>query len=217
MDQSTELQTNEATPPEEEGARVLDTTGDGYLFDVESGEVVGFDPQLAMPEGAKPERFEVRSPEAADWVLSLRGDLESQIFGIEERLRSITRHLGAQVAQRRAKLRFLSYRFDAELEAQARRELEGSRLKTVTYAHGKVAFRSSKGSTEITDAGEATKFALEWKPEAVKYSVNVTGLQQAIDAYREANDEEPDTSRFAKFQGPSEKVSITTGIGKESS
>lgn len=200
--------------PPEGPARATARSEDGYVYDVETGEVLDWEP-AESPAG---EPFAVRDASGADWVLELIGRAEAQVLAVEAEERSILANLGRRKGWHLAVIRFLRWRFGRQLEDQARRDLEaaGNRRKTMVYPHGEVTFRRTAGSVAITDPGAATRFALEWKPEAVKYSVGATGLKEAIEAYRAANGEEPEVEGFCLIKGPAESVTIKTGIGKES-
>lgn len=200
----------EATP----AGRDVEESADGYLIDVATEKVLGLVGQDL--EGRGPDPFTIRDADGADWVLDKMAQVDAEKLALEARKREVVANFDRMIARLDERRRWLSFRFDAELAAQALRDLVGSKKKSVIYPHGKVAFITRPGPVEITDMKAAVEFVLGWVYDAVKQTVGVTGLKEAIAASCEHNGGEvPDVSAFATFHGPSERVHITTGIGKE--
>jgi hypothetical protein len=196
---------------------------DGYLFDVQTGEVVGIiDPATREPiffteesEGvteAKP--FSIQSIEAADWVMSLKMREEAKMLAIAAQRVALMANLDGLTVEPRNRLKGLAYRFDRELEVFARKELDGSKSKTMKLPHGSIAFRKTPGSAEILDPAQAIAYVEEWTPENVKKSVSIDAIKRAIVADTEANEEKPDVSAFFREAQARENVSITTNLMK---
>ena len=184
---------------------------DGYLVD-KDGEVLG----LADPATGEPmERFEVRSEEAADWVLKLFMEEEARLEAIEAKRAAILANLEGQEVAPRNRLRYLGYRFHNDLAAWARSELAAKKGKgkTVKLTHGSIAFRNSAGSAEILDHASALAFVEEWKPDEVKKSVGVGSIKAAIAEAASQIGEAPDVSEFFRQAEPRESVVIKTGVG----
>jgi hypothetical protein len=204
----------------------LVTDHDGWIYDPDSGEVYGItNPETdaviwlreAGPEIAQVEetRFEIRAEDAADWVLSLILAEEAALSGIAARRAAILANLEGMEVQHQNRIRSIEWRFKNDLEAFARKRIEEThgKSKTLKLPHGKLSFRSSKGTSDITDRAKALAFVEEWAPEKVTKSANVGAVQAAIDRALADMGEEPDFGEFFKQAQPRESFTITTGIG----
>jgi phage host-nuclease inhibitor protein Gam len=185
---------------------------EGYVFDADTGEVLGHDTDL-VDDG-----FRVTSPEGADWVLEKLAYEEAQLARIEMLRAAQMAHLDSMMVEPRNRLAWLHRRFDGELVAQAQRDLEaqGGRSRTAKYPHGKVSLRKSPGSAEILDNHAAVSFVAEWAPDHVRMSVGVEAVRAAILAEADAIEEaegRTDTARLFRHAEPSERWTIDTGIG----
>lgn len=181
---------------------------DGFVYDVETGEVVGL---AAESESGK--FFQIETPEHADWVLGLLMVEEAAIAAIEARRAAINANLDSMLVRPRGRLDFLHFRFDVQLTSQARRDIEaaGGKTKTAKYPHGRISFRAAPAKAEITDAGGALSFVMDWAPDLVKMSVGPTDVLKAIEARRDAGFED-DSIPFARIIGPRDVPSVKTGI-----
>ena len=222
---TTELHSTTAGPGEGR-AGYLQTDPDGYVFDPESGEVHGVtDPETGavvwlveagqdVPQDAG--RFEIRSREAADWVLKLRMEEEAALLALEAKKSALLANLEGQAVHHRNRLKGLAWRFDNDLAEFARQELAARHGagKTLKLTFGSIAFRQTKGSAEVTDPAAALDYVREWAPERiVPKPVGVEAVKAAIEAERAA-DQEPDVAGFFRQAEPRESCSIRTGIGK---
>lgn len=195
-------------PPAEPSYEVID----GYVVDGNTGEVLG----LAASD--TPLSFAVRDRASADWVLAKLADCQAQVLAINARERMLLANLDRQRKAQLARLDWLHRRFDAELEAFARAELEGKRTKTLTLDHGRIAFRTARGRNVITDMARAVAWMrAEGYAGKVKVQekVDVMDVLTAITTRTFDEGVEPDTSAFLVLgEGAGEKLAITT-IEKE--
>ncbi len=189
---------------QEAPARETATDSEGWTYDVATGEVLGL--------AHEPEAFEIDSVEAAEWSLKVRSEIEGDIAGIDARLRALTEQLQAMRAAKVRQLSWWEWRFHSQLVAFARSQLAG-KAKTWNCAWGKVAFRATQGNTEITDMGAAVAWCDTWLPETVqrKVWVTVTDALKAVKAARAATGED-DRPAFLASSGPSESVTVSTGV-----
>jgi len=177
---------------------------EGWIYRVDTGEIVGH-------SGAS-ELFDVQDHESADWVLELRSQLEGEITGLAARKRALVAQLDAQINAATRRLAWWDWRFSPSLIAFARSQLKG-KSKTVQFNWGKVAFRSTPGSTQIIDDAAALAFVETWAPDQVKVvkSVGIKAVQAAQEIATQATGE-TDTPEFIVCSPPGENVTISTGI-----
>lgn len=203
---------SDRSPPESQ-ARTIEVDAEGYRYVVETGEVIGHVDEAE-------ERFRIVTPEGVDWVLSKMTGQEAELRKIEIIRAAQLANLDSMAVEPRNKLAWLRRRFEAEMIAQAERDLaeQGGRSKTAKYPHGQVARRKTAGSAAITDPRAALEYAAEWAPDQIKRSVGIEGVKAAIEAEaRQVEDVElrTDTAQFFRAAEPSEKWTIETGIGKD--
>lgn len=183
---------------------------EGWVYDVDTGEVIGKD----MVD----DRFKVDTPEAADWALEVRSRIEGNILAIDERKRAVCRQLDAMRNDQIRRLSWWEWRFGSDLIGFARTLLKG-KSRSVKFTWGSVSFRTTQGTTEILDMPAAVAFVRAWEPELVKV-VETVGLKAIEAARRQAVDAtgEDESLPFVRSTGQQESVSISTGIeatGKE--
>jgi len=118
---------------------------DGFIIDVETGEVLG----LAKPE------FHVTDASSADWVLEKMLDAKASITRENIKLKSITENIESKKRDYQRRIDYLEFRFGAELEAFAAKELEGAKTKTWKGDYGQLKFRTVNGGVRVKDADEA--------------------------------------------------------------
>ena len=194
----------------------IEILDDGTPIDAESGEVLDpASPEVIAAVAALPvERFAVDSEDAAEWVLEKRAEVESEVAALTQRRDAILANFDAMLAQRRRRLQWWEFRFASDLVGFARRTL--GKGKTRQFAHGKVSFRATPGSTAILDDAAALAFVRAWRPDLIKVveSVNVTAVKAAIAAANAAveGDDYSDPP-WLKTSGPGESVKIETGVG----
>lgn len=181
-------------------------TEDGYVYDINTGEVLG--------HYEVEERFEVRDVDAANWVLEQRSQIEGRLAGLVARKQAVLEQLNALIGVERRKLSWWEMRFGPSLTAFARQVLGDGKSRTWRCVWGSVAFRKTKGTTSIIDNEQALGFVELWAPQLVKIvrSVNVTAVKGALDVARaQCPDDEIDTP-FVVTSGETESVTISTGI-----
>jgi hypothetical protein len=191
--------------------RVTAVDSEGFIYDVETGEVLGH--ETVSEDPVKP--FEVDSVEAAEWVLEKRSRIEANILAVEARINALVASLERQRGHFIRQLAWWEYRFQPTLVRLARSLLKG-KSRTVNFDHGKVAFRTSKGTNTIIDDQAALAYVRMWCPEKVhvKEWVNVADVLAARQLAAEVAEEDPSQSLpFLVSSGPSENVTVETGIG----
>ncbi|WP_435005132.1 hypothetical protein P12x_003025 [Tundrisphaera lichenicola] len=197
------------TPPDEQ-ARRIEIDPEGYRYDADTGEVLGHQDEAP---------FTICTAEGVDWVLGLMMTEQLRIRAIEARRAAMNANLDAMLVDPTNRLRWIDYRFRAEIEAQARKDIEqaGGRSRTAKYPHGKVAFRMSAGSSQVTDPGQALEFVKDVAPEQLDYKTpTIAAINAAVEAYAQQMGEEPDVTPFFRKAEPRETCQIETGLGKES-
>jgi len=180
---------------------------DGWLYDPETGEVVG--------RADVPEAFVVDTQEKAEWVLELRSRIEGDLAGVEARLRAVTQQLEAIRRRHVRRLAWWDWKFSSSLIGFARSCLTG-KARTARFGWGSVSFRRTPGTTQICDNAAAVEFVRTWRPELVRVveSVTVKAVAEAKEtALRETGEDEP--LAFVVRSEPGESVSIVTGIERE--
>jgi len=188
--------------------RATDVDADGWVYDVETGEVLG--------HRDADEAFRVDSVEAANYVLGLRSEIEGELAGLAARKAGLVRQLDALIAAGRRRLSYWDYRFAGELEVFARGLLEGGRSRTAQFTWGRVSFRRTPGRSTIVSMEEAVEFVRAWAPDQVEVRESVT--LKAIDAARtvaEHDTGEIVSTPFVTVTGPGETVVISTGVDVE--
>lgn len=179
---------------------------DGYLYDVETGEVLGHS-EVA-------EAFHIETAEQVDWALERRARIEAELLAVRARKRALLENLAAIERDAERRLAWWEFRFRPEVVAFARSAIEGTRSRTARFAYGSVAFRTSPGTRQILDMGAAVAFVEKYAPGLVKVArtVNLKAVDEAAGSYREATEEEPELGPFLATSGPREGVTIETGI-----
>lgn len=207
IDPEPALQAEIVDPPP--GERNIAVTDDGYLYDIDTGEVLGL--------ADLPELFEVRDEDSANWVLEKRAAIEAGIVARTALLEAAQRNIQALINAERRKLSYWDFRFSPSLTKWAKTMLTG-KSKTLQLAQGKIAFRATKGSSSIINDEAAIAFAQDYLPSAIKRKewVTVTDALKAIEAAKQATGEDirPD---WIVSTGPSESVTISTGIDMKGS
>jgi hypothetical protein len=186
-------------------SRRTDVDTDGWVFDLETGEVLG----LIDAD----ERFEVDSVERAEWVLEIRSKIEGELVALDVREAALLRQLRTLRAARLRRLAWWDYRFAPSLIAFARSLLAGKE-RTAQFAWGRVSFRSTRGTTRILDMDAAIDWMKAWNPAKVKIreSVTVKDVLATRRAVAEEYGETPEHLGFLASSGPGENVTVSTGI-----
>ena len=186
-------------------ARETAVDSDGFLYDVDTGEVLG--------RADLDDRFEIRDDDAAEWVLELRSKLEGDVIAIDARLKALGEMLRTLRAEKMRRLSWWDYRFSSRLTGYARTKLKG-KGRTAVFAWGKVAFRASKGTNTIINMERAVAWMRTWAPERVKVveSVSVKDALASLELAKDATGEAPEVADWLVSSGPQESVTVTTGI-----
>lgn len=196
------------TPPSE----LIAYLDDGTPYDPETGEIL----ERTEETSAAIVPFKIDTDDGADWALEKRASVEGEILALESERDRINRNIDRLVLMRRRRLDWWNFRFENELVSYARRKLATIKGKTVLFIHGKVSFRSSKGSRSIIDQSAADAFVQRWAPSRIKVKVlpvNLTDIEAAAKAANEATESnEYDRLPFVVGTGPQEKATIDTGL-----
>ncbi len=191
----------------QEAERPTAVDGEGWIYDTETGEVLG--------RQDAPAAFAVESVEAAEWVLEIRSQIEGEIHGVDARIRALTEQLGRLRAEKVRRLSWWEWKFGPSLAVFARGLLRGKE-RTARFAWGKVAFRSTRGTTQILDMEAAVAWMRVWAPERVQVktveTVKVMDVLRTIAEAARATGEEPEMPGWLASSGPEESVTISTGI-----
>jgi hypothetical protein len=179
---------------------------DGYIVDAATGEVLGL---------LEDDTFMVTSPDAADWVLKKIAGEEAAIVALDVQEQAILTNIARLRKQFQARVKFLHWKFDAQLEALARDQLavkKGRPSKTYTLPHGSIVFRNVPESYAVEDMESAVEFVEAIEPELVtiKIEKRVTSAQ-ARHAAELAGLTDLDVPGL-KVNPAYEKVTIATGI-----
>ncbi len=138
---------------------------DGYLIDVETGEVLS----LAGHDPA----FHVTDRTSAEWVLEKISRNTSALKALEIRRNEIMENLEAQQREIERRADWLNQRFGAELKDWATRQLAGQKRKSLQLDHGKVGFRQTHGSVRVFDQITAVQWLQQHCPRAVQMEAKV--------------------------------------------
>ncbi|MEK9735789.1 MAG: hypothetical protein VW239_00535 [Candidatus Nanopelagicales bacterium] len=172
---------------------------DGWLYDVDSGEVLGI-PDL-------PDEFAVDCVQAADAALEIRARLEARLAALRMRKAALIANIESLEADQRRRLAWWDWRFGHGLVEFARSML--GRGKTAKFVHGSVSFRATKGTNRIIDMESAVAWMRDVDPERVRVVESV--LVSDVLATRREGDVLP----WLESTGPGESVTISTGITRE--
>jgi hypothetical protein len=186
-------------------SRRTDVDPDGWVFDLDSGEVLG---RIDADE-----RFEVDSVERAERVLEIRSKIEGELVALDVREAALLRQLRALRAAKLRRLAWWDYRFAPSLIAFARSLLAG-KGRTAQFAWGRVSFRSTRGTTRILDMSEAVRWmkVRDLAKVKVKESVTVKDVLETRRAVADEYGETPEPLGFLISSGPWESVTVSTGI-----
>lgn len=181
-----------------------DTTRDGWIYEIETGEILGRADVL--------DRFEVNSADAADWVLRIRSEIEADILAVDARLRAVTEQLKAIRREHERKLAWWEWRFRPGLVAFARSLLEGKKERSARFTWGSVSFRRTQGSRQIVDMEAAVAWMRTACPGRVKVVESVTVTDVVKAAGERGNGDLLPEFRWLSSTGPGESVKIATGL-----
>lgn len=187
-----------------DAGRVTAVDSAGYVYDVETGEVLG-------REGVRDE-LRIETEEDAEWALRLRSEIEGDIVAAQARLAALKEQMEVIIKGHQRRLNWWNWRFGSQLEGFARSRLNG-RSRTWRCPWGQVSFRRVPDSRQIVDAEAALEFVKTFVPEAVQRREWVT--LKAIDAalgIAEAATGERETPDFLVVTPGGETAEIKTGI-----
>lgn len=190
--------------PEPDAERPTAVDSEGWVYLIQSGEVVG--------HAGAPAVFRVDSEESADWVLQRRAEVEAEVAKVDAQIRAVTANLRAKRAAALRRLSYWEYRFGPSLVEFARSRLTG-RARTWQGTWGRVSFRKTPGSNAIIDDAAAVEFVRTWLPGRVRV-VESVGLKDvfACRAAAAGATGEDVPLPFVVSSPPGEAVDIRTGI-----
>ncbi|HSW63361.1 MAG TPA: host-nuclease inhibitor Gam family protein [Dissulfurispiraceae bacterium] len=133
---------------------------DGYIVDVETGEILGVDGR---------EEFRVTDGASAEWVLEKMAYEDAAVLALEAREKAILENIRAIRQKHDNRRKFLEYRFGEELAAFAKAALAGGKTKTWKCPFGQVSFRNVPAKIVVDDNDLAIDYLEEvGELEAVK-------------------------------------------------
>jgi hypothetical protein len=147
--------TEEVPPPSSDG---LEWIGE-YLVDVTTGEIV----RMREPSG-----FSVHDRATAEWVLERRLEAQMELTAVQRRREVILENLSTMERQAQHRLDWLDARFRDELEAFARKELEGKKSRSWLSPFGRLSFRKVKAQLVVDNEAEAIEWGERQMPQTVK-------------------------------------------------
>lgn len=172
---------------------------DNLIIDEENGEILEVKNQFAVVDEA-----------SANWVLEKMLDEQLEIEKLQSKLAAVTEQLKKQISQHQRRLDGLHFRFDAELSAFAKAQIEGGKRKSLTLDFGTLSFRKVKGGLKVKDPEFALLWAKTYAPNAIetKESFKVSWLtsDQVIKA-------ETDLSAF-EVKEEEDRFYVSMGVSK---
>lgn len=193
------------------------TIVDGYVIDIETGEVLGH----SKVDGD----FVVDTKEKAEWVLKRFARVDANLAALDttpelleaKALIANSESIRQEFLRRRD---WLTKRFEAELGEFARRELEGSKTKTWKSIFGQIALRLVPGRLKVKDGEKALLWARSNATNAIKTSEEfqiskLTDEQRAkVSLFLRNEALKLDELAFDAFEvtPDSETVTIKTGV-----
>lgn len=168
---------------------------DGYVFDDQSGEVLGrlddrsgtLQPfEVTHPDGtvetlqawvpaeqaAEPQP--IRTRDEADAVLAELARLESRALAFDQLKAAVTRRLDAEANRLRRKAAWVERQRGPQLEAFARDQIGTGKRRSLNLTWGTLALRKVPGRFRILDQAAAVAWCEANRPELVKTTKSVT-------------------------------------------
>jgi hypothetical protein len=192
-------------------------TESGIPYDIDTGEIVSKENLTKWGTEIPAIPFSVHDDSSAEWALQKLAKYDAEHASLEARLDALSRNLKSMIADVEARREWWHTRFAGELESYAAARLADLTAagkkpgKTVKFAHGRVSFRTSKGTNTISK--ERMPDAVAWMeavdPTKVKVEkkVNVTDVLATLKA--EGVKKNPP---WIESTGPKERCDITTGV-----
>lgn len=118
------------------------------------GSLITGDPKDA------PEPFQPRTASGVDWVLGAIADHKARAARIRANGEAMARAEDQEAA-------FLEMRYGAAIQEFVRKDIKGTRHKSVRLYHGVIGFRQKPAHVEIGDPAKALAHAKEYVPDAV--------------------------------------------------
>jgi len=173
------------------------------------------------------EDFVVETEADARRVMREMRHTETLLRAAREEYEATLADIERLMKQKAGRLRWLKFRFDAQLEAHARRALAGSKKRTLLYPEGCVEFRTQRGGWKWAEKGSdlATPWAKENAPELIRTKqiedVPFDGIkaliaEKGITVEALYDDASPphirDLAAVVEFAPDRETVTIKTGV-----
>lgn len=187
---------------DDEGCPYLDATGEYLAPD---------DPRLES-SGPRPLAPRIETREDAERALEGLAAINADLVAISERRNAYLANLNRQIGKQERRIKWWEYRNRAGVIEVAKSMLGAGR--TADFDHGRVRFRTTRGTRTILDMAAAVAYVRDWAPDRVKVEESVT--LKAIEAARESEafstGESPPAPPFVAESGPGESVKIDTGV-----
>lgn len=138
---------------------------DGFIVDVDSGEVVG----LAGHDPA----FHITDRTSAEWVLEKMSQNATALKALELRRETLLQNLERQQQEIERRAAWLNHRFGAELREWATSQLAGQKRRSLQLDWGKIGFRKTHGAVKVFDVPNAVFWLEKHCPKAVQMEPKV--------------------------------------------
>lgn len=194
------------------------TVIDGFIIDIETGEVLGHEKQ----------DFRVTDEKSADWVLEKIMDVQCERARIAIKRKALLENLDSQDKDLQRREDWLQTRFGPDLESFAREQLKDAKTKTWKGTFGRLSFRTAGGGLKVADQDKALSWAKGFAPHTIKVVESFLISQLSADEkdslkvmYQCAEPyPHPKGGEFVdkgygafKLEEPTETFKIETGVG----
>jgi len=152
-------------------------TVDGFVVDLDTGEVLGF---AIIPLGK--EEFDVTDVESAEWVLRKMLEAKAAIEAVHQTAdvilaRNILAAAEGLTKPHANKLKWLTERFGSQIKDVAKANLP-AKGKTWRSLYGHVAFRLVKAQLEVVAESRAAKWLAANAPKSIRVVADLDALTE---------------------------------------
>ena len=178
-----------------------------FVVDNETGEVVS----LSVDDD-----FQVDSLEACEWVLKKIMEQEAAVIAVEQTeavvaARAVLNNAEALKLSHQRKIEAIKRRFSPELEAFAKGELEGQKIKTFKTLYGSISFRIVPERLCVKDEGHAIKWAKRNAQNSIqeKFLISILDNKTKNDLIQQLKDSDTHKSVASAFEFKEEHEAMT--------
>ena len=174
---------------------------DGAMLNLATGEIVGYQDapplreeftivpaeeetlQATRDRETAQKALDLLVKEEATWAVERHAFANARKIGIEAEMNlliaGIKERYETMVKEQEHKLSYLERTYGPVMEQYAKAELVGKKEKSIKLPYGTIGYRSSAGSTEVSDPKRAAFTLLQQTPKAVKVSIDLQALLTA--------------------------------------